>query len=605
MRNGFRNIRFRTKIVLLFTAILLIDTLFISILYYSYANRDTLNNYKASSEDMIVQINLHLSEKLNALTQKVSAMNSNLLFAAPMKTFLNNEGSGTDAVLAGNVADMIAELKMGDEMISSVYICTPKGIFDDFMLLKNPGSKFADTAVYQYFAENPDSRLAWLPAMENPMYLESGKIIPAAYRQRLGTQEICFVINISQQRLKEYLEQVNTFGRIFIVDRENREIVNFEEGDEELLKFFDEENEKTGEAACRELMGHGCLFTYSEVKSCGWKICAITPVSSLTKNIQSLRIFIIILVFVSLAFGFFFVLLLTNHLTRPLEQLAEVMENTVNKQFHVEFNYPYHDEIGSLGKSYQAMIEETEELISDLNIHIEALKEEKENVKWVQKQKRKAELLALQAQINPHFLYNTLNAITWQAIDQGADEIGEISSALGKYFRISLSKGREVITIREELGHVESYLEIQKFRYKSKLHYEILVEEEFMEAFVIKLVLQPLVENALYHGLKPKESGGMITITAVRIGKEGKDIQFTVSDDGCGIPEDKLQLLNNRLEAGIVDSGSGYGIYNVNERIRLYYGESYGLRLESEEGQGTRSVLLLPFDRKGDKEEDV
>ena len=214
----------------------------------------------------------------------------------------------------------------------------------------------------------------------------------------------------------------------------------------------------------------------------------------------------------------------------------------------------------------------------------------------VQKQKRKAELRALQAQINPHFLYNTLNAITWQAADQGAEEISILSNSLGKFFRISLSKGAEIITLREEIEHVSSYLDIQRIRYHSKLNYKIDVGVQWLDLRVIKLILQPLAENSIYHGIKEKQGSGLIRIYEEPCEEENEKIlRLIVWDNGAGIPKDKLNVLNETLKKGETDRLEGYGIYNVNERIRLFYGENYGLQFESVEGQWTKAMLTLPI----------
>lgn len=600
MRKLLKNTRFRTKIVVIFIGILLIDTLLIGSLFYIYTNQDILSNYQTSSEELVAQINLHLTDKLNMITQKVNALGSNLSFTEPMGIFLRNNDNSSQATLAGNVADMITELKMGDELIGSVYIYTSKGLFDDYLFVRDRRVLFEDTPVYAYLNQFPEKRILWMPAVENTLYLNAERVIPVLYRLKAGGQDIYLVVNISQKKLGNYLRQTyHSFERIFIVDHDGEEIVNYQEGDEELILQFQEEDILENNAISKKskMDGNWCLVTYSELKGSMWRICAITSIRSLTQNVRQLQIFVIALALVSMILGTEAVLLLTNRLMKPLEQIAGIMEDTVDQDFQVEFKYPYNDEIGFLGKSYLSMVREIAELVSDLNAHIEALQEEKENVKRVQMQKRKAELLALQAQINPHFLYNTLNAITWQAVEQGAEEISEISSALGRYFRISLSKGREIITVEEELSHARSYLEIQKIRYKNKLDYQFLIEEGVERFYTIKLILQPLVENALYHGIKPKETGGEIMVCAELISvKEKLYIRFRVIDGGCGILQEERELLNNRLRAGVIDSNSGYGIYNVNERIRLYYGKEYGLFLDENQPQGTVATIVIPCD---------
>jgi two-component system sensor histidine kinase YesM len=295
------------------------------------------------------------------------------------------------------------------------------------------------------------------------------------------------------------------------------------------------------------------------------------------------------------------VLILVSMMTKPLGQLVHIMNKAIKKEFHVQFNYLYDDEVGNLAKSFNYMVREIDALVTELNVNIEALEQEKENVKVEQTQKRKAELRALQAQINPHFLYNTLNAITWQAEDQGATDISILANSLGKFFRISLSKGRQIITIQEELDHVCSYLEIQKIRYKTKLNYEVVVSEEVRRMSTIKLILQPLVENAIYHGIKMRETPGTIKIKAYKQEQESSlpAIRICVEDDGLGISKEKLEVLNDGLSQVIVDSTSGYGIYNVNERLKLYYGDAYGLTLESKEKEWTKATIVIPAQMPG------
>ncbi|WP_367401712.1 sensor histidine kinase [Lacrimispora indolis] len=241
------------------------------------------------------------------------------------------------------------------------------------------------------------------------------------------------------------------------------------------------------------------------------------------------------------------------------------------------------------------MIGEIQSLVRKQEETIEELKRERDYVAEVQKQKRKAELKALQAQINPHFLYNTLNAITWQAADQGAEEISILSNSLGKFFRIGLSKGAEVISLREELEHVTSYLEIQSIRYHSRLSYEIHVDDKCLDFRMIKLLLQPLAENSIYHGIKEKQGAGIIKISVSEEGTGEETItELEVWDNGAGIPEETLAFINETLKKGGTDCEAGYGIYNVNERIRLFYGKEYGLHYESSFGHWTKAVLRIP-----------
>lgn len=255
------------------------------------------------------------------------------------------------------------------------------------------------------------------------------------------------------------------------------------------------------------------------------------------------------------------------------------MKKAEEGDLSVRFNSKYNDEIGQLGKSFNTMIKEISNLV--------------DMVYMEQKCKREAELKTLQAQIKPHFLYNTLYTIQWMAGEHGAQDVVHIVGALANLFRIGLSKGKEMISVQEELEHVRSYLIIQKARYEDKLMYEINYEEDVLHHRVLKLILQPLVENAIYHGINAKRGGGTIRITA-RLDK-GK-LHFCVADDGIGMTPAKLIELRNSLENNHSESAkTGFGISNVNERIRLSYGLEYGLIYTSVYQEGTKVEVWHPI----------
>jgi two-component system sensor histidine kinase YesM len=218
-----------------------------------------------------------------------------------------------------------------------------------------------------------------------------------------------------------------------------------------------------------------------------------------------------------------------------------------------------------------------------------------EQVKEEQKRLRKSEFDLLQSQINPHFLYNTLDAIIWSAEAGNQKQVVSMVGNLSDFFRLSLNKGKESVTIREELQHVRSYLEIQQIRYQDILKFEIDVPEDLFEYMIPKLSVQPIVENALYHGIKNKRGGGSIKV----YGEEKKEyLSLVVEDEGKGMDEEHLRKVRRALREHTPESGVVYGLYNVNERIRLNYGEGYGIHIESILDRGTRVELRLPKSKK-------
>ncbi len=215
-----------------------------------------------------------------------------------------------------------------------------------------------------------------------------------------------------------------------------------------------------------------------------------------------------------------------------------------------------------------------------------------------QRQKRKSELRALQAQINPHFLYNTLDSIIWMAEWGKTKEVVLMTSSLAKLLRQSISNQNELVSVSEEVEYTRSYLIIQKMRYKDKLEYEIEVSPEVLGMKIPKLVLQPLVENAIYHGIKYKEGKGIVRIEGEIT---SKDMILKITDDGIGIPDEQLAKIFEKRETDI--RKNGVGVLNVHERIQLYYGKDYGLRFYSVPGEGTSVEVHIPYEEGGIKAE--
>ncbi|MFZ6028937.1 MAG: histidine kinase [Chloroflexota bacterium] len=271
---------------------------------------------------------------------------------------------------------------------------------------------------------------------------------------------------------------------------------------------------------------------------------------------------------------------LSRSIYTPIKKLHDVTTTITKNDLQALVNSENVDEITELGMSFNIMIGKIRELL-------DAKVKEQENLK-------KAELRALQAQINPHFLYNTLDTIIWMAEAQKTEQIVEIVGALSSFFRISLSKGKDWITIGEEVERIRSYLTIQKMRYRDIMDYRIEVSDTVAGCTILKLILQPLVENALYHGIKNKRQGGSIFVRA-RPGN-ADEVVLEVEDNGIGFSAEKLAQLRAALadDSGDIRMESGFGIGNVNKRIRLYYGKQYGLSVISEYHTGTRVTLIIP-----------
>ncbi|HYE84373.1 MAG TPA: sensor histidine kinase [Clostridia bacterium] len=341
-------------------------------------------------------------------------------------------------------------------------------------------------------------------------------------------------------------------------------------------EWLSEEN-RTG--IVRKIRDSQYQIIYSDSSYTKWKMVGVFSLSESLQEVTKLRSYSMIIGSLTLVLAVIISVFFTSSIAKPIMKLRMLMKKAEGGDLDVHFNSRYGDEIGQLGNSFNNMIGEIKKLI--------------QMVYAEQKNKREAELKTLQAQIKPHFLYNTLDTIQWMAQDHQADDIVEIVSALTKLFRIGLSKGKEMLKVRDELEHVKSYMVIQKARYEDKLDYEIIYEESILECRVLKLILQPLVENAIYHGIKEKRGSSKIVITAKQA--EGR-LYFSVSDDGAGIEPEKMREIEAMLKGRKLEGNQlGYGIFNVNERIRLSFGTEYGLNYISTPGIGTTVEVWHPL----------
>ena len=281
---------------------------------------------------------------------------------------------------------------------------------------------------------------------------------------------------------------------------------------------------------------------------------------------------------------------------KPISDMEKLSTKVANGDLTARIDIPQVDELDTLAGNLNTMT-------SQIDLLIQKNMEEQKNF-------QKAEMKALQAQITPHFLYNTFDTIVWLAEEEKTEEVVRITKAFSDFLRISLSRGHEWITIAQELDHIKNYLTIQKIRYADILNYKIDVDESLVDFKMIKLVLQPLVENAIYHGIKNKRGRGELVVSVHYADDTKTTICFTVEDNGAGFTAERLEQVRNELAKGEQDTeklSSVYGLYNVNKKLKLYYGEqTEGLKIESEPKKGSCISFTIPCEQKAATgEEDV
>ena len=298
---------------------------------------------------------------------------------------------------------------------------------------------------------------------------------------------------------------------------------------------------------------------------------------TLQKQIGRFMVVCSILIAVLIAVVAVSAVMIVSGILQPIRQLNSVTEKIAQGDFNARAQVNSDDEVAELAVSFNKMAGNMQSLI--------------DKVKEDERKMRKADLRLLQEQIQPHFLYNTLDTIVWLIESNEPDEAVTMVVTLSDFFREILSKGKEFISIKEEEKHISSYLQIQEMRYRDILEYAIQLDQVIYKYQILKLTLQPVVENALYHGIKYKRAKGCIHIHGE---KEGDIIRLTVRDDGVGMDEEELAQLRQQIEKPCQETEKGFGLANVNERIHMYFGYEYGMKIESEKGKGTTVEIVIP-----------
>ncbi len=405
-------------------------------------------------------------------------------------------------------------------------------------------------------------------------------------RSGSGEKEGVFFIDLNYSAISELCDQstVGTKGYAFILDAKGNIVYHpqqqqlYNELQTEnisLIMDTDEDTVLTGTG------NDGKLYSISRSEKTGWTVVDCTNVKELlSKSRQAQSVYVltaIILVIVALLFSRF----MARSITLPIQKLRDSMKKVQEGDFSVsDVVVDSKNEIGSLTKSFDVMTHRIHELMEQ-NVH-------------EQEEKRKSELKALQSQINPHFLYNTLDSIIWMAEGKKNEEVVLMTASLARLLRQSISNEDEVVPIANEVEYARGYLTIQKMRYKDKLEFQIEVDSSILYIPLIKLVLQPIIENAIYHGLKYKESKGLLIIKGFM--KDGNAV-LQVIDDGVGMDEETLAHIYDKHKVNY--HSNGVGVYNVQKRLKLYYGEDYGITYTSELGKGTTATITIPGRQEG------
>ena len=577
-RPFFLNNSIRTTIFIYFTVTALAAGLLITFSLYQRLSGQVTAMVQDENQRLIGQV----ARSVESYLRTIMKLSDSLYYGAVKNADLSSESVGSElTLLYDNNKDNVDNIALFSEdgmLVEAVPAARLKPNLDVTgepwfrdALEKTENQHFSLPHV-QYIFDNNENQYRWVISLSRAVELTSGT----------STAQGILLVDISYSSLEQLFDGVTAGkgGYVYLISSDGELLYHPKM---QLIDSGRMQENNVAAAAYKdgnhmeEFDGSSRFVTIKSIGYTGWKVVGVTPENVVTLNTIKTRLFIVFIIALIL-----FILALINsyissRITNPIKELEKSVgileEGNLDVPVYAGGSY----EIQHLGKSIGDMAAQIRLLMKDIVTEHEA--------------KRKQEFDTFQSQINPHFLYNTLDIIVWMIENEQKAEAVKAVTALARFFRISLSKGKSIITVRDELEHVRNYLMIQHMRFKNKFTYEIQAEDGVLELASLKLMLQPLVENAIYHGMEFMDGDGEILL---KVWKEEGDLYFSVIDNGLGMTEE--QVGNLFTGASHVDSkrGSGIGVKNVNERIKLYFGEKYGLSIESEPDEGTTVKIHLP-----------
>lgn len=574
----FGNGGIRSIIFLYFTITAAAASIFIGLSLYTRMSGQVSETVMEENQILIDQVNRSVENYLKTVMKLSDSLYYSIIKNADLSD--PSVGERFNLLYENNMdqTDSIALFSADGELLESVPALRVRNNLDvtreawfSYTLDRTENQHFFLPQVQQIFKSSSD-QYRWVIPMTRVVEITKGT----------DTVQGILLIHLNYTGLKLLLDGVTlgNEGYIYLIDG-NGEIIYHPRA--QLIDSGLEHENNRAVSEYRDgiyqetFQGEERVITVKSVGYTGWKLIGVAPRQTVSLNSLKTQLLV---VFVA-AFILFLMSLVNSYIssriTTPIRKLElsvnEIEKGNLNAKVDAEGSY----EIRHLGQSVQNMAKQIQVLMADIVSEHE--------------KKRKQEFDTLQSQINPHFLYNTLDIIVWMIENEKPDQAVKAVTALARFFRISLSRGKSIITVKDELEHVRNYLMIQHMRFKNRFSYTIEAEDEVLELASLKLMLQPLVENAIYHGMEFMDGDGEIFISAW---KEGEDLYLKVSDNGLGMTEEQVARLFSDMPHTGSSRGSGIGVKNVNERIRLYFGSEYGLSIESEPDEGTVVTIHLP-----------
>ena len=576
----FKNLTIKQKFLFIYFVLIVVPLCLLTILFYVKTATIIENQVTNSAMQVLEQTGSLLSYKM----KNIINISDTIFMNQEIQDILTRDMASYDVVQ--QIEDCKKAGKFITDLQNSRDVYRIRLYVKDGLIYSNENINFfnlntVDSDWYNKMASY-NGRVYWTPTSSFAYLSGSKNIISASrlIRNSKNVNEVIGVVSIDilADSIREILQKANLtkMGSIYLINKDGK-FVTFSNvaPNQNMLDYLKKIINSGPIWKKNDINGQNSIITNREVENTDWSLVAVIPLNEVLQPVFLLRNYMLALMLIIGAIAYFLAIYISDSSTRRISHLIKTMKEVQTGKLDVKVPVDSKDEIGILQENFNYMIEKTNILVD-------------ENYK-MGKEVKNVELKALQAQINPHFLYNSLDLINWMAIRQKAYGISSVVNLLAKFYKLSLSKGRDIITIADEIMHVKTYVQIQNKRFDDRITLDINIDEEICNYSIIKIILQPLVENSILHGIQEKEDKtGKIEISA-RF--ENDRIVLRVHDDGVGIPE---EYLRNLLNDDPINEEHGYGIKNINNRLKLYYGESCGLTYKSGPGAGTLVEVRIP-----------
>ncbi|MGG1555149.1 sensor histidine kinase [Paenibacillus ferrarius] len=581
----------RIKLLIYFVPILILSVVLTGLLSYLSAVKQLEKNAYYLLNDTVEQTGGFINDKFYTVFEQLVLIENNSAF----RNIMENKGQAVDQRRYDDLIDLRRQFEEAYQnhfqMIDSIYVAFNNG--RSFNLQKDFVPKHVGIPLNDWMARysNRDSQAGyyWLNRHVDEVFdtVETRNVV--SLFKMIGSQESAVsgvaLINMRESYIRNILLNVKASpngvlalispdGVMYSKDLQSPYVIS-----DQVMNDIRHSADAQGSLREVSQSDRPMMIRYTTLSLNHWKLAAIVPESDILSNASQIKTITLYIVLIILLVFSVVATLVASSLSNPIRFLSKQVKRVGKGDLNVSFRLNEQNEIGVLAQGLESLVESVRDLL--------------ERVKDEQEQKRQIELLALQAQIQPHFLYNTLGSIK-HLVDLGEKEkASTMVSALTQFFRIGISKGREVISVREEIEHVRNYLLIQHIRYSTDFEFEIDIEEELLDLPIMKLTLQPIVENAIYHGAKNKHGRVLIRITGSR---QGRLAVLEVFDDGAGMSKERLAQIQTSIQSPTVEEVPvTFGLRNVHKRLVLQFGEGFGLSLESREGEYTMVSVSIPI----------